>query len=64
MELYARIIEMNSYFVVGLKNDFYKKETSKITSNNSFIQLKLTSSRLKKFHDGDLKNTLKCGVLT
>lgn len=55
MELYARIIEMNSYFVVRLKKDFYKKERSKITSNDSSIQLELTQSRLKKFHDEDLK---------
>ena len=55
MELYARIIEMNSYFVVRLKDKFYKKERSKITSNDSSIQLELTSSRLKKFHDEDLK---------
>ena len=55
MELYARIIEMNSYFVVRLKNEFYKKERSKITSNDSPIQLELTSDRLKKFHNPDLK---------
>ena len=55
MELYARIIEMNSYFVVRLKDGFYKKERSKITSNDSPIQLELTPSRLKKFHDEYLK---------
>ena len=55
MELYARIIEMNSYFVVRLKDDFYKKERSKITSNDSSIQLELTSDRLKKFHNPELK---------
>ena len=31
MELYARIIEMNSYFIVRLKKDSYKNEKSKIT---------------------------------
>ena len=55
MELYARIIEMNAYFVVRLKDDFYKKERSKITSNDSPIQLELTPSRLKKFHNETLK---------
>ena len=55
MELYARIIEMNSYFIVRLKKDFYKKERSKITSNDSPIQLELTGNRLKKFHDEYLK---------
>ena len=37
MELYARIIEMNSYFIVRLKDTSYKKERSKITSNDSPI---------------------------
>ncbi len=55
MELYARIIEMNSYFLVRLKNDFYKKERNKIRTNDSPIQLELTSDRLKKFHNSDLK---------
>ena len=55
MELYVRIIEMNSYFVVRLKDDIYKKERSKITSNDSPIQLELTSDRLKKFHNPELK---------
>ena len=55
MELYARIIEMNSYFVVRLKNKSYKKERSKITSNDSPISLELTKSRLNKFHDETLK---------
>ena len=56
MELYARIIEMNSYFVVRLKDRFYIDERSKITSNDSLIQLELTPSRLKKFHDEELKD--------
>ena len=55
MELYARIIEMNSYFIVRLKDTSYKKERSKITSNDSPISLELTNSRLKKFHDEYLK---------
>lgn len=55
MELYARIIEMNSYLVVRLKNDFDKKERSKIRTNDSPIQLELTSDRLKKFHNPYLK---------
>ena len=55
IELYARIIEMNSYFLVRLKDGFYKKEREKITSNDSPIQLELTPDRLKKFHDPELK---------
>ena len=45
---------MDSYFVVRLKDRFYKDERSKITSNDSNIKLELTSNRLKKFHDEDL----------
>ena len=46
---------MNSYFVVKLKDTSYKKEISKITSNDSPISLELNNDRLKKFHDKDLK---------
>ena len=45
MELYARIIEVNSYFVVRLRKDDYKKERSRITSNDSPINLNLTMHR-------------------
>ena len=55
MELYARMIELNAYFVVRLKVNVYKKERSKITAVDSPIQLELTKSRLKKFHDESLK---------
>ena len=55
MELYARIKEMKSYFVVRLKDKFYKNEKDKITSNDSPILLELNSSRIKKFHDEYLK---------
>ena len=55
MELYARIIELNSYFVVRLRVDDYKKERSRINSNDSPINLNLTGERLKKFHDPILK---------
>ena len=55
IELYARIIEKNSYFLVRLKDNVYKKERSKITSNDSPIKLELTSDRLKKFHNEELK---------
>ena len=55
MELYARIIEMNSYFVIRLKNNSYKDERSKITSNDSSIKLDITPERLKKFHNEELR---------
>ena len=56
IELYARIIEKNSYFLVRLKDNVYKKKKEvKITSNDSPIKLELTSDRLKKFHNEELK---------
>ena len=48
MELYARIKELNSYFVIRLRKDDYKKERSKITSNDSPININLNEDRLKK----------------
>ena len=46
---------MNSYFVVRLKNDSYKHERKNITSIDSPIKLNLTSDRLKKFHNEELR---------
>ena len=56
MELYARIIEMNSYFIVRLRKDSYIEERMNITQEDSPISLKITKDRLKKFHDSELKN--------
>ena len=56
MELYARIIQMNSYFVVRLRKDSYKEERMNITEEDSLISLNITGERLKKFHDLELKN--------
>ena len=55
MELYARIIEMNSYFIVRLRKDSYKEERKNITKEDSPISLNITGDRLKKFHDPELK---------
>lgn len=56
MELYARIIEMNSYFIVRLRTDSYKEERKNITEEDSPISLNINGDRLKKFHDLELKN--------
>ena len=56
MELYARIIEMNSYFIVRLKKDTYIEERKNITQEDSPISLNITKERLKKFHDPELKD--------
>lgn len=55
MELYARLIELNSYFVVRLRIDDYKKERSRITLTDSPIKVNLIAKRLEKFHDSILK---------
>lgn len=56
MELYARIIEMNSYFIVRLRKDSYKEEMKTIIDEDSPISLNIDGNRLKKFHDTELKN--------
>ena len=52
IELYARIIELNSYFVVRIRKYDYIKERSKINTNDSHIKLNLIANRLKipRFH--------------
>ena len=55
MELYARIMEMNSYFIVRLRKDSYIEEKMNITQENSHISLKIPRSL--KFHDSELKNS-------
>ena len=56
IELYARIIEMNSYFIVRLRKDSYKEEMKTIIDEDSPISLNIDGNRLKKFHDTELKN--------
>ena len=56
MELYARIIEMNSYFIIRLRKNSYKEERKQITEEDSPISLNINGERLKKFHDPELKS--------
>lgn len=51
MELFAHIIEMNSYFVARLQNEYYKKERKQIQTNDEEIKLNLTGERLQKFRN-------------
>ena len=55
MELYARIIELGSYFVVRLRKTDYKDERKQIKTNDSPINLKLNAERLNLFNDPHLK---------
>ena len=47
---------MNSFFIVRLRIDSYKKERKNITNDDSPISLNISGDRLKKFHDPELKN--------
>lgn len=55
MEFYANLIDMNTYFVVRLINKFYKKEKSKVKSNDGEIKLNLKGQRIKRFKNEELK---------
>lgn len=55
MEFYADLIDMNAYFVVRLINYFYKKEKSKVKSNDGEIKLNFKGQRIKRFKNEELK---------
>ena len=55
MELFVHIIEMNSYFVARLQDEYYKNERKQVQSNDEEIKLNLTGKRLQKFRNPDFK---------
>lgn len=55
LELIARLIDMDTYFVIRLRNKSYKYERMEIKSDDSPISIKLTDNRLKLFRDNRLK---------
>ena len=55
LELICRLINMNTYFVIRLKNDSYKNERKNIETDDSPISIPLTENRLKIFKDKELK---------
>ncbi|WP_458402845.1 hypothetical protein [Methanobrevibacter sp.] len=55
MELFAHIIEMNSYFVARLQDEYYKKERKQVQTNDEEIKLNLTGERLQKFRNSYFK---------
>ena len=63
MALYAHIISINSYFIVRLKNNAYKRERKYIKSNDSPIQIDLLEKRLKKFEPSLKEKYKKEGYL-
>ena len=70
MELYAHIMSLNSYFIVRLKDKNYIDDRYMITENDTEIEIELTKTRLKKFHNPTLKTKysnkkhLKLRILT
>lgn len=70
MELYAHIMSLNSYFIVRLKDKNYIDDRYMITENDAEIEIELTKTRLKKFHNPTLKTKysnkkhLKLRILT
>lgn len=55
LELYARLLELGTDFVVRLRDGVYKEEISNMQSNDEIVRLKLTDERLDKFNDNELK---------
>ena len=55
LELICRLINMNTYFVIRLKKNSYKKERKNIKTEDSPISIPLTENRLKIFKDSELK---------
>ena len=53
--LYAHIMSINSYFIVRLRDNVYKKERKYVKTNDSPIQIRLLERRLEKFDDLELK---------
>lgn len=48
-------ISINSYFIVRLRDNVYKKERKYVKTNDSPIQIRLLERRLEKFGDPELK---------
>ena len=55
LELYARLLELGTNFVIRLKEGVYKEEINNMKSDDEIVRLKLTDERLDKFHDPELK---------
>lgn len=55
LELYARLIELCTSFVIRLRDGAYKDEINDMESNDEVVELKLTDDRLAKFNDPELK---------
>ena len=59
LELICRLISINTYFVIRLKKNSYKKERKNIKTDDAPISIPLTENRLKIFKDPKLKEQLR-----
>ena len=59
LALYTQLTSLNSYFLVRLRSNTYKKERKSITEKDSEIKIKITGKRLSLFKDTDLKKEYK-----
>ena len=55
LELNARLLELNTNFVIRLRNNVYLNEIENMTSDDELVEFKLTDERLAKFNDPELK---------
>ena len=59
LELFNYLTKLNINFLFRLKKSYYKEERSKMKSNDEFINIKVTDSRLNHIKDPELKEELK-----
>ena len=59
IELYCQLIALNSYFIVRLRDNVYKKERKNINTNDSPIKIKIINQRTKRFYDKTLEEQFK-----
>ena len=55
LELMARIINMDSFFVIRLRKDSYIGEREYMTSDDEILEIELDKDRIKRFKDPILK---------
>ena len=59
LELFNYLSKLNINFLFRLKKSYYKEERSKMKSDDEFINIKITDSRINHIQDPELKEELK-----
>ena len=54
-ELMVKTMDMNSKFLIRLPKNVFKRQIEKIQTNDEIITVNMINSKLKSFHDEDLK---------